>query len=241
MNASGVDVWTLALDTPGCGGQADRMLLDATELDRAARFVFERDRRRFVARRAALRRLLAASTEVDAASIGYTTSALGRLSLAGTELDFSLAHRGELALVALARGGRTGVDIERIDPAHAEPGMLSCYLAPDLSRRIDLALQAGDPVPFFHWWTIVEAMAKARGCGLAEASPQRGDETWLDGVDLPDDGGQIRRWALRCWQPEPGSCAALVFEVAAGAALRWHDRHGLPDTEGIAAEPRDAA
>ncbi len=234
-----VDVWMVALDTPGCGGPRDWALLGDDERDRAERFAFPRDRRRFVARRAALRRLLARGTGCAAGAIRYVTGPFGRPRLADAGPEFSLSHRGERALVAIGNVARVGVDIERVDQAHAEPGMLARHVDPGLAASVDAALRGDDLAPFFRWWTIVEAMAKARGTGIAVEPVVRARTNWLDGVELPDDEGRIRSWRLHCWQPEPGMTAAVAS--AGGSATELH-LHGVASSAAVLAnESEDAA
>ena len=220
-----IGVWAVALDAPGAGGPDDWNLLDDGERTRARRYVFSRDRRRFVARRAVLRRLLARQSGCDARAISYLFGRFGRLRAAGIAHDFSLSHSEERALIAIGAVARLGVDIERVDPSRAERGMLARHVEPGLAIRLEAALEAGDAEPFFRWWTVVEAMAKARGTGIVEEVPVHARMDWLSGaVELPDDESVRRRWTLHCWSPEAGMTAALACSEP--VALQLH-RHGV--------------
>src|ERR1035438_4031585 len=70
--------------------------LSAAELERARRYYFDRDRRRFIVARGELRRILAGELEVDPRSIEFAYGAYGKPSLAsafdGAGLRFNLAH-----------------------------------------------------------------------------------------------------------------------------------------------------
>jgi 4'-phosphopantetheinyl transferase len=233
-----IDVWMIALDAPGVGGAHDWALLGDDERERAERYAFVRDRQRFVARRAALRRLLAQSTGCDPGAIAYVVGRFGRPRLAQRVPDFSLSHRGDLALVAIGHVARVGVDLEWLDPAHAEGRMLAPYLEPVLAGEADAALRGGDLMTFFRWWTIVEAIAKARGTGIAdERVLVQARSSWLDDVELPDDEGVARRWTLHCWQPRPGATAALASTAA--SVLRLHG--AASSAAALAVEFHDAA
>ena len=89
--------------------------LSADERERAARFVFDVHRRRFVAARASLRRVLALCLDRDPAGLSFEYTDRGRPSLrlaSHPDFDFNLAHSGDLALLALS--SRTvGVDVEQ--------------------------------------------------------------------------------------------------------------------------------
>lgn len=223
-----IDVWTVPLDAPGCGGARDRALLAADERARSAAFAFERDRRRFVARRAALRRLLAQSAGCPAAAVRYVAGRHGRPQVAGIALQFSLSHRAERALVAIGKVDRLGVDIERLDPLHAEPGMLDRYVQGEVAAEVNAGLRNANVEPFYRWWTVVEAVAKARGTGITETSPPRAHKGWFDTTTLSDDDGLARRFTVHCWDPEPGLRAALAWSAAGPVALRLHPVAALP-------------
>jgi 4'-phosphopantetheinyl transferase len=221
VNGVTVELVAVALDAPHAGGLPDWAVLDADERARAARFVFERDRRRFVARRAALRRCLGQALGLAPRAVAYRTGPHGRPSVAEATLDFSLSHSGELALIALAEGVRVGVDIEHIDATKAGPGMLTPHVEPGSAAAAEAALQRGDPKPFFGWWTVVEATAKARGVGIAEAQPALARPDWLSGdVTLPDDEGRLQRWTVQHLPSRDGLCAALTC-AAPVSTLRW--------------------
>src|SRR5208282_3845449 len=64
-----VDLWLLPLATTS--RTEDIALLDADEQTRAGRFVFERDRRRFINAHAALRRILAGYLGADPAALRF--------------------------------------------------------------------------------------------------------------------------------------------------------------------------
>jgi 4'-phosphopantetheinyl transferase len=75
-----VHVWLEWIDD--APGVVDLALLDDDERARAARFRFERDGRRFVARRAFLRRVLAGYVDSAPRQLRYRVSAAGKPELA---------------------------------------------------------------------------------------------------------------------------------------------------------------
>ena len=79
--------------------------LTPDEVDRAARFHFERDRARFVAARGSLRRILARYTRLPPEALRFDYSPHGKPSLAAAlEVSpspaFNLSHSGDWALAA---------------------------------------------------------------------------------------------------------------------------------------------
>jgi phosphopantetheinyl transferase len=134
MTPATVDVWRVEAGTDG--GFAAR--LDAGERARAQRITFAADRARFVLRRGVRRALLAAHP--------------------GAELSVS-STPGEV-VVAVARGTRVGVDVER--PC----GGRERLFARVFSAREQAALEAG-AARFDTLWTRKEAVLKLLGIGFA--------------------------------------------------------------------------
>ena len=90
-------------------------MLDEAERAQVGRFRFDRDRVRFVLRRAFARRVLARYLGVHPAAVGIRTSPLGRPELdPSCGLAFNTSHSDGMAVVAVAHGQRVGVDIERV-------------------------------------------------------------------------------------------------------------------------------
>src|SRR5262249_41503069 len=81
--------------------------LSHDELRRAARFHFARDRDCFSAARGLLRRLLGRYLHVEPAHIVFTYGLYGKPALSAipvpSDLEFNLAHTGELAVYAFTR------------------------------------------------------------------------------------------------------------------------------------------
>src|SRR6185436_5816324 len=90
-------------------------LLDEAERMRAERFVFERDRRRFVTAHAWVRVVLGRCLDCRPETVRFETGPRGKPHLADTAVDlrFNLSHAGERALLAVTRGLEVGVDIEQ--------------------------------------------------------------------------------------------------------------------------------
>ena len=159
------ELWRVSLAP--AGGDACLALLDADERARAARFHFERDRGRYVAAHAALRRLLARRTGRDAASLAIETGPYGKPYLAGTPgCAFSLSHSEDLALVALADDGEIGVDLERVRPLADLEGLERQCLTAGERRVLDGLAPADRSLAFLRHWTRKEACLKALGTGL---------------------------------------------------------------------------
>ena len=207
--------------------------LSAPERERASRFRFDADARRFVLGRLAIRRLLAEIGGLAPEALEITADKLGKPTcpqLPGW--SFNLSHSGDFVLIGLSPQHAIGVDVE----AHATPFPLD--IAPLLGRReADLIAEAPAEQAarlFYSFWTIKEAALKALGCGLA-VPPEE--------VRLGNDPSrhQGMNWRSCPWSTvQGGSCfrglagevpAAQGYSAAVALLPRTSDR--LPHIQGI--------
>jgi len=148
-----------------------RALLTPDEHERMTRFVFERDRQRFLITRALVRTMLSRYASVDPAAWRFITNEYGRPEVldrpAGVaDLRFNLSHTDGLIACAVTIGREVGVDVECItrEVTHDVAGRFFAAVEVDDLR----ALPEGEqPRVFFDYWTLKEAYIKARGMGLA--------------------------------------------------------------------------
>jgi 4'-phosphopantetheinyl transferase len=168
MPAAGVvDLWVVPLALSAL--QDDAALLDAVELERAARLVFERDRHRFVAAHAALRRVLARYAHAEPAALRFAAGDNGKPHLIGpgrSGFGWNLSHSGNLAAVAVAAGA-VGVDIECERPLADLPALAERCLTAAESAALDERDAPARVTAFLRAWTRKEACLKALGAGLA--------------------------------------------------------------------------
>ncbi len=211
-----VDLWSWRLE----GG--DPGLLSSDERDRADRFVFPRDRDRFVAGRSRLREILGGILGEAPEAVRFRYGAWGRPELDG--LSFSLAHSGDHALLAVMRDGPVGADIEAVRPV--DPDLARSAFAPGEQRAL-AALPAPDRLPaFFRGWTRKEAYLKARGTGLS--TDLSSFEVTLGAEEarlLRCASGEAEAWSLADVEAGPGFAGALAARTE-GRPLRpvWRCR-----------------
>jgi 4'-phosphopantetheinyl transferase len=206
--------------------------LAADEQQKAADFLFEGDRERFIVSRGVLRALLGCYLRRHPGSLGFGYDLYGKPHLAGDfGICFSTSHSHGLVLLAFTRGRDVGVDIERVRADLGLEGIAArCFSPREIatlhSLRHDLREEA-----FFACWTRKEALAKAEGEGLAfplcrfSVTLIPGEPAML--LDSMGDPLEPTKWTLRELTPEPGYVAALAIE---GNGLRlscWHYTKGL--------------
>ena len=141
--------------------------LAETERARANRFLFERDRLRFVAARTALRRLLAEYTHERPELLVFGTGRFGKPFLSNhPNLHFNVSHSGELMGVAISRRGPVGFDCERIE-SNSDLTSLCAHVCSPEEHKLILDEHSGlSRHRFFQMWTRKEAILKNVGIGL---------------------------------------------------------------------------
>jgi 4'-phosphopantetheinyl transferase len=171
LSARVVRVWRADLDRDGEAAEAEIALLAPEEVERAGRFRFARDRRRFVAGRVAQRRLLERylGRAPDEVRFGYGINGKPYLLGEGEQEGptFNLANSDGWALIACTRGRMVGVDLEAISEVEDLAELAAyCMAPPELEAW--RALTDGERLTGFHrLWTRKEAYLKARGTDWA--------------------------------------------------------------------------
>ncbi|WP_424890301.1 4'-phosphopantetheinyl transferase family protein [Streptomyces sp. XH2] len=148
-------------------------ILDPVERDRAAAFVRDLHRDRYVASHVGLRLLLGAYLATDPAAVELVREPCpgcggphGRPAAAGAPLHFNLSHAGDLALFAFA-DTPIGADVEQLQPADVveEVGRV---LHPAETAELAALPATRRPEAFGRCWTRKEAYLKGTGTGLSE-------------------------------------------------------------------------
>jgi 4'-phosphopantetheinyl transferase len=181
---------------------ADFQLLDDSERARAGRYRFERDRCRYVARRAWLRRRLAALLGRSPNEVEVVTGAHGKPALRGEELHFSCSSAGDLAVVAF--GARPlGVDVVEDAQAGVLCRMIPAFCGPAEALRVAILPGPQREEALLAIWAAKEAYLKATGEGLSRA---------LASFDVWDGqvAGAVEGWLLREIEAPRGFHAALA-------------------------------
>ncbi|MBV9093179.1 MAG: 4'-phosphopantetheinyl transferase superfamily protein [Streptosporangiaceae bacterium] len=206
LAAGTVDVWRARRQdaSPRHAG-----LLDHAERRRWAAYRREEDRERFLAGCALAKIALAGYSGRRPADVrfdrtcGHCGQPHGKPLLAGADLHHSVAHSGDVVVVAVGRAP-VGVDVEQLDGrprplGGGDPGALARLVLAASERA---ALAAADPSSrerqFLVAWTRKEAVTKAAGDGLRASFTK---------VVVAADAGTPR---LIAWPyPQPPDCVSL--------------------------------
>src|SRR5438046_3961564 len=162
-----IHAWCAGLDELASDLTAFAETLSVGERQRAERFQFDRDRKRFIVRHGLLRMILGRYLNLEPARLSFTCESRGKPALAGIldgrTLHFNLSHSDGLALFAVARRFALGVDVERIRPIPEIDQIAGKFFSTRESATLN-ALPAEQKLEaFFNCWTRKEAYLKATG------------------------------------------------------------------------------
>jgi 4'-phosphopantetheinyl transferase len=143
--------------------------LTSEELNRASRFVFEKDRQLFVTAHALLRFGLAAAT--GAPWLSFRVDQYGKPELdppcGEPPLRFNLSHTNGLAACALSYGHAVGIDVEEISRPVDFHLIAEKFFAAEEQQLVERSGPGEQPEVFYRIWTLKEAIIKGIGCGLS--------------------------------------------------------------------------
>ncbi len=167
LTTNQADIWRINLTVDPDLVQSAFTYLSADEAQRASRFHFETDRDHFVVAHACLRRILARYLPNEPRSINFSVNEYGKPFLPNREVQFSLSHSGEYALVGVIRERNIGVDVEQIRTGIEIESLAGRYFSPlEVSEWMALPPEQRT-LGFFNGWTRKEACIKAQGMGLS--------------------------------------------------------------------------
>lgn len=226
-----VHAWGIPVDAPPAPVELLRSVLSADERERAGRFRFEDDRRRYIVGRGVLRILLGHCVGIEPQRLTFGYGPHGKPFLAPpagpVPLEFNVSHSGRWVLIGITRGRTVGVDLERIRPVEDLEAIAVRHFTATEAAGILSFTGERRTAAFFACWTRKEAYIKADGAGLSEP---------LDRFEvsvLPEDAiGRVRvgeasggptRWTFWSLLPEPGYLAAVVAVAPESAlvARKW--------------------
>ena len=217
-------LWQVDLDaTPAPQAVAS---LSEAEWERARRFVFKRDRNRFIAAHAALRETLASQCGIPAAMLEFELGPFGKPVLSeNTGLHFNLSHSQSVALIGVCDHAELGVDVELLRPMPDAEALAENYFSAAERQALAALPPEARERAFLCCWTRKEACLKATGMGLSvdTRSFEVGVTPEAREVKI-GAGDDLVRLALSSFNDVQGALCAvarvLVRETAAAAPQR---------------------
>jgi 4'-phosphopantetheinyl transferase len=233
---SDVDIWIIQLEQDDEQVSCLEPVVSADERERAQRFVFAHDRRRYVVAHGMLRRILGRYIGLQPDSISFRVGPYGKPCLTESEtVRFNLTHSGVLGMVAITTGREVGADVEQIRPELADLSVARRFFASAEVAALASLEGVARVRAFFACWTRKEAYIKALGLGL---SLDLGSFAVTVAHDEPPrllsaNGGasEIARWQFHTIDAAPGYAATVAVERGPGQLRLWrcHDI-SLPDS-----------
>ena len=169
-----VDLWYYAYDEIDDDAlrTAQAALMSTDERSRHDRFLFEADRRMFLAKRALVRTVLSRYASVPPGVWRFGVAAQGKPYVAAPvvrpALHFNLSNTPGLVVCAVSVAHcQVGVDAEGIDAHAVDPQLAEMHFAPEETRALRELPTGERKRRFFAYWALKESHIKARGLGLA--------------------------------------------------------------------------
>ncbi|WP_440964809.1 4'-phosphopantetheinyl transferase family protein [Massilia sp. GER05] len=232
-----IDIWIGMVDETIESGVAKQLVRVLSEEERRqqARFLFEKDQRRYLVTRALVRYVLSRYVPLAPEQWRFGAAPHGRPFILNDvpqakRLNFNISHSGQVVLMALTRDGQLGIDVEETGHNVAQT-VADHYFAAREIRQLRAASPAEHAHRFLEFWTLKESYIKARGMGLSIPLQKFGFElgysqelrAFFDPVldDAPNN------WTFWQWCPSVGSIGALCARRC-GVAHRIAARRVVP-------------
>src|SRR5687767_11560297 len=231
-----VHVWRASLDEPAWPLQELEQVLSLDERERAGRYYFERDRKRFIAGRGMLRKILGHYLGVAPAHLQFRYGPRGKPALGEApgekELRFNLSHSQGLALYAVTCEREIGVDLEYARRVSDLEQLAERFFSVRENAVLQSLSPSQRPQAFFDCWTRKEAYIKAVGEGFSipldqfDVSLAPGEPARL--ISIEGDPQKASLWTLRELSPAHGFAGALVVEGQGWRLSSWEVCDPLP-------------
>ena len=163
-----VDIWRLNLDLDENSLNELQNLLSEEEITRAEKLKSKELRRRFIAARGMLRKILSRYTRKNPQDLKFQYNQNGKPELVDSQIYFNLSHSQDLALCAVALNP-VGIDLEKIKDNLNHLKLAQEYFSEKEYNCILNLPQEQQKKAFYQIWTRKEAYVKAKGSSLSKS------------------------------------------------------------------------
>ncbi|MBE9227692.1 4'-phosphopantetheinyl transferase superfamily protein [Phormidium sp. LEGE 05292] len=212
-------IWRAELDLPTdlLTDLAGNLSLD--ERQRAEKFYFEKDKKKFIACRGLLRVILSRYLNFEPQKLEFAYSLQGKPELNNIDpeerLCFNVSHSHGLAVYAIALNRAVGIDLEHLRDITDVQQLAERFFSKSESTLINALPESQQKQLFFRFWTIKEAYLKATGEGLAGLQTIAVSFTPENAINLHNTESNIllnKRWYCTEFEPNSEYTGALVVE-----------------------------
>jgi 4'-phosphopantetheinyl transferase len=209
-------VWVVDLAPDESDWREFLATLSPKEQTRAGKFAFEKLQRRFVFRRATLRKLLGHYLGMAPEQVGIELEAFGKPALAKNHrqsgIQFNLSTSEDFAIIGITQERALGVDIE-YHKRHADYAKIAQrFFSPAEVTAFQELPEEQRLIGFYNCWTRKEAFIKAVGQGLSY--PLTDFDVTLKPGEPPEvlriEGGDVANWKLAAFTPAEDFTAAVA-------------------------------
>lgn len=215
-----IHVWSTSLSITAEEEQYQFAVLSADEQIRAERFYRPLHKKRFIAARFMLRKILSLYLQAQPTEIQFKYGEQKKPALlfpAHTEIEFNVAHSDNLAVYAINRNYSIGIDIEKINDEY-DTNIPQRFFSEQENKELELLSELEHKHAFYRIWARKEALLKATGHGLAiplktfsVSSLDKKETLSLD----------EKSWSLVSLHIDDGYQAALACEQTIKTVSHW--------------------
>ena len=224
-----IHVWQFTLNVPESTLDRYTELLSTDEKQKAGRFHFQRDTRRFTVTRATMRSILGPYVQSGPGELQFRYSEHGkpRIKNPARDIRFNVSHSGEEAVVAIVSGREIGVDVEQIRDNVEIDSLAERFFSSaekDFLRGLPHEKKLST---FFRFWTCKEAFLKAQAVGLTRSLASFTVDLTTTRPSLlaaAETRGEESQWSLLELACQTGYASALAVEGLIGAVRIFRQR-----------------
>lgn len=220
LGADDAHVWRASLDQPADVIAKLASLLSSDECHRAERFHRPTDRQRFIAGRGILRKIISAYLALAPDGVRFEYNEYGKPFVSDDQnrgaLSFNLSHSNGMALYAVVRGRRVGIDVEYMREDFATIEVADRFFSKDEFEALKTTPNNRRTEVFFNCWSRKESYIKAIGMGVSY--PLDGFTVSLAPDAVPEllkvneEATEASRWKMYGLDVAEGYAAALIVE-----------------------------
>lgn len=208
--------------------------MNSAERERAQKFI--RGKESYIASRWLLRTLLAHYTCGTPEAVEFLSTDKGKPYLPRSDIQFSLSHSGDWALLAVGKVALIGVDVESIRSTRDLGGIAEHYYHPHEFTRLQELKGAAQAAYFYRLWTLKEAFFKAIGTGISAgldkiAFELAGDELETNKISAQiaaELGCNTNGWQFHQWALTAQDYCAIASQSEQPLIVSWFDALSVP-------------
>lgn len=229
LQLNSVDIWNVEAIADKIRAISFIDLLSPDEIERANKYIFERDYRQYIMARGVLRFLSGKYLRVDPSKIVFHYGDYGKPKYQGSSpINFNVSHSGERTIIAFSKGLTIGADIEKIKNNFNVMELAENFFSKEEIKALKKIDKEDRQRAFYRCWTRKESFIKAVGQGLSYpldsfavslTDDHNAKFLKIDGISDP-----TKSWQLHSFIPAEGYIGALSVKGDPKAIqfLDWH-------------------